>query len=86
MRVAKVVDRQVGGDASRPGSEVACRPKALACSVDALQSFYRQVLGDTRIANDAHNPSVDVALVMPNQNLESIDLAICKSPEQVHDV
>src|SRR5262245_18795673 len=81
-----MVDREVGGDTACPGSKVARRLKSLACPVDAPQSFHCQVLGQTGIANDARNPCVDVALVIPNQCLESIDLTTYESPEQIHDV
>src|SRR5262249_22747520 len=46
--------------------------------------FYGQILSDTWITHDTYNPGVDVALELPDQCLESIDLAKRKSLEQIH--
>src|SRR5271166_6288943 len=81
-----MVDRQVGGDPSRPSREVSVRPELLARPIDAPESLYGQILCDARIAHDAHNPGVNVALELPDQRLESIDLAKRKSPEQIHEL
>src|SRR5215469_11112559 len=82
----EMVERQVGGDAPRPGGEVAVRSKLVPCSVDSPEGFYGQILSDARIAHDTHDPGVDVALELPDQCLESIDIAKRKSPEQIHEV
>src|SRR5260370_777417 len=81
-----MVERQVGGDPPRPRGEVAVRSKLVARSVDSPEGFYGQILSDARIAHDTHNPGVDVALELPDQRLESIDLAMRKSPEQIHEL
>src|SRR5271157_1747828 len=77
---------QVGGDPPCPTSEVSVRPELLVRSVDAPESLYGQILCDAGIAHNAHNPGVDVALELPDQHLESIDLAKRKSPEQIHEL
>src|SRR5271166_6052874 len=79
-----MVERQVGGDPPCPSSEISVRPELLVRPVDAPESLYGQVLRDARIAHDAHNPGVNVALELPDQCLESIDVAKRKSPEQIH--
>ena len=77
-----MVERQVGGDPPRPSREVSVRPELLARPIDAPESLYGQILCDVRIAHDAHNPGVNVALELPDQCLESIDIAKRKSSEQ----
>src|SRR5271169_1844031 len=81
---AEIVERQVGGDPPRPSGEVSVRPELLVRPIDAPESLYGQILRDARIAHDAHNPGVNVALELPDQRLERIDLAKRKSPEQIH--
>jgi hypothetical protein len=44
-----------------------------------------QVLRNAWITHDAHNPGVNGALELPNQGLESIDLAKRKSLEKIHE-
>src|SRR5258708_136916 len=82
----EMVERQVGGDPPRPRGEVAARSKLVARSVDSPEGFYGQILSDARIAHDTHSPGADVALELPDQCLESIDLAMRKSPDPIHDL
>jgi hypothetical protein len=70
--------------APKPRNSV--RPELLARPIDAPESLYGQILHDIRVAHDAHNPSVNVALGLPDQRLESIDIAKRKSPEQIHEL
>src|SRR5215472_17965465 len=81
-----MVARQVGPDPPRPSGKVSARAKLLTRPVDVPESLYGQLLRDAWIAHDAHNPGVNVALEMPDQRLESIDLAKRKSPEQIHEL
>jgi hypothetical protein len=81
-----MVDRQVGSDPSRPGSEVAIRVKLVPCAVNAPKSFHGQILGNTRVAHNAHGPGVDVPLKLPDQGFERIDLAMREPPEQIHEL
>jgi hypothetical protein len=83
---SEMVDRQVGGDPSRPGGEVTVRPEPVARLVDAPESLHSQILRDSGVAHYAHNPGVDIALALTDQCLESIDLAMRKSPEQIHEL
>src|SRR5271166_4103634 len=79
-----MVERQVGGDPPCPSTEVSVCPELLVCPVDAPESLYGQILCDARIAHNAHNPGVNVALELADQRLERIELAKRKSPEQIH--
>jgi hypothetical protein len=79
-----MVDRQVSGDPPRPCSEVSIRPKLVARPVDPPEGLNGQILWLARITHDADGPGVDVALEMPDQCLERIDLAKRKSLEQIH--
>ena len=79
-----MIERQVRGDPPRPGGEVSIRPKLLARPVDPPEGLHGQVLCHARVAHDAHDPGVDIALELPAQSLESIDLAKRKSPQQIH--
>src|SRR5262249_21674590 len=80
----KMVERQVGGDPPRPGREVTLRPETVARPVNPPEGFYRQIFRDTGVTHDAHDPRVDLALKLPDQCLERIDLAKRKSTEQIH--
>jgi hypothetical protein len=82
----KMVERQVGGDPPRPGREVTVRPEAVARSVNPPESLHCQILRDTWVTHDADDPCVDLALKLPDQCLERIDLAKRKSPEQSMDL
>ena len=53
----EMVERQVGGDPSRPGGEVTVRPELVASPVDAPESLHRQILRNARVAHDAHDPT-----------------------------
>jgi hypothetical protein len=50
----------------------------------APERLHSQILRYARVAHDAHNPGIDIALELPDQRFESIDLAKRKSPEQIH--
>ncbi len=52
-------------------------------AVDAPESFYRDVFGDRWIAHDAENPAVDIALMLAEQRLKRIDVALGKLLQHV---
>src|SRR5581483_6716832 len=81
---AEMVKGGVRGDPPRPGSEISVGPKMLARPVNAPERLHRQVLRYARVAHDAHNPGIDIALELPGQRLECIDLAKRKSLQQIH--
>jgi hypothetical protein len=75
---------RVGGDPPRPGREVILGPEAVARPVNPPESLYRQILRDTGVTRDAHDPRVDLTPETA-ETLERIDLAKRKSPEQIHE-
>lgn|SRR5579871_916856 len=79
-----MVDRQVRSDPACPGSEVAIGAKPVPRAVNAPKSLNRQILGDTWVTHNAHGPGEDVALKLPYQHLERIDLAMREPLEPVH--
>ena len=82
---AEMVEREVGGNPSRPSCEVSIRPKLFPRPIGAPKGLNGQILRNAWITHDAHNPGVNVALELPNQDLESIDLAKRKSLEKIHE-
>jgi hypothetical protein len=82
----EMIERQVRGDASCPGPEVAIRAKLVPSAVNAPKRLSREIFCRPAVAHNAHNPSVNVALKLPNQRFERIDLAKREPPEQIHDL
>src|SRR5215469_8411956 len=81
-----MVDRQVGSDSPCPSAEVAIRAKPVSSAVNAPKSLHGQILGNTWVTHNAHDPGVDITLKLPNQRLERIDLAMREPPEQIHEI
>jgi len=71
-----VIERSVGGDASRPRPEAACRVKACVRAIDAPEGFDGEVLGCSRISNDVNDPTVDLTLMPAKQRLEGVEVAV----------
>ncbi|MBZ5706212.1 MAG: hypothetical protein LAN63_12740 [Acidobacteriia bacterium] len=76
-----MVQRGVGRDASRPGANRPSWVEPGARPVHAPEGFDRQVFGLTRIADDAHDPPIDLALELAKQRLEGFDVALRESLE-----
>src|SRR5215470_5070838 len=81
-----MVDRQVDSDPACPGSEVAIGAKPVPGAVDAPKGLHGQILCSARVAHDAHDPGIDIALKLTYQRLECIDLAMREPPEQIHEL
>src|SRR5215471_9838228 len=81
-----MVDRQVGSDPACPGSEVAIRAKPVPRAVDTPKSLHGQILRSARVAHDADDPGIDIALKLLDQGLERIDLAMREPLEQIHEL
>ena len=73
-----MVDRRIRRDSPRPGGEVFLRMEQRACPVDSPKGFHCQVFGYSSIANNAHNPAVNTSLELPEQTLESFEVACAK--------
>jgi hypothetical protein len=74
----------VGADSARPGSEIAVWFESGSIFVDAPECFHCQILSDAGIADDADNPGIDFLLVLPEQHLESFEVARRKPFQQFH--
>src|SRR5580658_431143 len=74
----------VGADATRPGPEIAVRLESRSILVDAPECFHSQILGDACVADDADNPGVNFPLMLPEQHLESFEVARRKPFQQFH--
>jgi hypothetical protein len=72
----QMVDRQVGSDPPCPGTEVAIGAKLVPRALDARKGLHGQIFRSARVAHDAHDPGVDIALKLTYQRLERIDLAM----------
>src|SRR5215470_12244438 len=81
-----MVDRQVGSDPACPGSEVAIGAKPVPRAVDTPKGLHGQILRSARVAHDAHDPGIDIALKLTYQRLERIDLAMREPLEQIHEL
>jgi hypothetical protein len=68
----------MGGDAPCPTLKSTRRLKACVGLVDAPESFHGQFLGRRRIAHDAQNPSVNLTLMLAEERLEGIQIALPK--------
>src|SRR5215831_6022606 len=81
-----MVDRQVGSDPPCPSTEVAIGAKPAPGAVDAPKGLHGQILRSGRVAHDAHDPGVDIALKLAYQRLERIDLAMREPLAQIHEL
>jgi hypothetical protein len=63
-RGLQVIQRSVGGDASRPRSEASGGVEAGVRPIDALEGFDGEFFGDRWIADNTNDPAVDLGLVL----------------------
>ena len=80
-----MVDRQVGSDPACPGTEVAIGAKPVPGAVNSPKSLHGQILSNSWVTHDPHDPGLDVTLKLPDQRLERIDLAKREPLEQIHE-
>src|SRR5262249_27670790 len=81
---AQVRQGEIDGDPVRPCSKISLHVELPAGTVDAPEGFEGKVLSSCGIANDAYNPAVDLALKLPEQFFEGIEIALRKSFQQAH--
>src|SRR5690242_17776947 len=79
-----MVDGQVCGHAAKPAGAVALRIQTIAILIQAPEGFDGKVFGGARIASDANDPAVDLALVLVEERFKGFHLARRESLENVH--
>jgi hypothetical protein len=82
-RALEVIERSVGSDPSRPCPKAARGIEAGVRAMDAPEGFDGEVFGGSRIANDANDPTVDLALMRAEQRLEGVEVAVTELPQHV---
>ena len=79
-----MVQGQVCGNAPQPRGEIAFGIESCAPPVHAPKSLHGQILRHCRVANDAHNPPVHIALVLPEERFKGVQLPGHESLQQFH--
>jgi hypothetical protein len=79
-----MVDREIRGDATRPGAEGGAWIEATPCAVNSPERFEREVFGNRRIANDANNPAIHLCLKLPEQRLKGVGVSLPEAFQQFH--
>ena len=69
------IDGDIRGDSSGPGGEMPPRIETSVRPMNAPEGLDGEILGRGRIANDAHDPAVNLSLELPEQHLESLKVA-----------
>src|SRR6266852_1835323 len=72
----QMVERCIRRYPPRPGTEVPLRIEPCVSPIDSPKCFHRQVFGYRSVANNTHNPAVHLALELPEQSLESVEVAL----------
>src|SRR5262249_61029169 len=70
--------------AAKPAGAVALRVQTIAVLIQAPEGFDGKALGGARIASDADDPAVDLALVLAKERFKGFRLARRESLENVH--
>src|SRR5215472_9090140 len=79
-----MVNGEVGSHAAKPTGAVAFGVQTIAVLIQAPEGFDGKVLGGARIASDANDPAVDLALVLAKERFKGFRLARRESLENVH--
>ena len=79
----EMVEGRVGGDAARPGFETARGIEAGMSAMNAPEGFDCKIFGEGGIADDDHDPAVDLGLMPAEQGLEGVDVAACELLQDV---
>src|SRR5260370_11982446 len=74
----------IGCDSACPCTECRMRIKSASGVVDSPERFHSQILSDTRVSYDSHNPAIHLGLELPKQCLESFDIAFREALQQFH--
>src|SRR6266568_264182 len=80
----QMVERCICCDPPGPGTEVPLRMEACVSPIDAPKCFHRQVFRYPSVANNTHNPAVRLALELPEQSLESFEVALREPLQDFH--
>jgi hypothetical protein len=79
-----MINGEIRGDAPRPRAKGSLRIESRTRFVNSPERFHGQILRRGRIANNAKNPAVYVALELLKQRLEGIDVSLRETLEQLH--
>src|SRR5450432_1044167 len=83
-RFAQMIDGGVGRDPVGPRPEIAFGIEPGARAVNAPERFHGKVLGDSGVTNDAHDPRVNLLLVLAKQHLEGVQVAGRETLQEFH--
>src|SRR5438094_2342276 len=79
-----MIQRHVRCNAPQPRAEVGVWMESRVPSVHAPKSLHGQILRHGRIAYDAHNPPVHIALVLPEKRFKGVQIARRESLQHFH--
>src|SRR6266849_6279963 len=80
----QMIERCIRRDPPSPGTEVPLRIKPCVSPIDSPKCFHRQVFRYPSVANNTHNPAANLALELPEQSLESFEVALREPVQQFH--
>src|SRR6266852_5285170 len=80
----QMVERCIRCDPPGPGTEVPLRIEPCVSPIDSPKCFHRQILRYPSVANNTHNPAVNLALELPEQSLESFEVALREPLQDFH--
>jgi hypothetical protein len=80
-----MVDREIRGDAPRPGAEGGTWIEATARAVNPPERLDREVFCRGGVANDANNPAIHLCLKLPEQCLKGFGVAPPEALQQFHE-
>src|SRR5208283_5044889 len=84
-RMTKMIDGRIRGDAAKPRAAIPPgRVEARVGPVHAPESLHGQILGHRGVADDTHEPAINLALVLPEQRFKGIHIARRESLQQFH--
>jgi hypothetical protein len=79
-----MIERRIGGDASRPSREIAIGTEACPCLMNAPKCFHGQILGDAGVTDDTNDPAVNLFLVLVKQRLEGFQVPSREAFQKFH--
>src|SRR6266849_55415 len=80
----QMVERCIRRNPPGPGTEVPLRMEACVSPIDSPKCFHRQVFRYPSVADNTHNPAVNLALELPEQSLESFEVALREAVQHFH--
>jgi hypothetical protein len=79
----QLIESRVRGDAAEPRAEAARRVEARSRTVNPPEGFNQRVLRRNAIPDDAENPVIDLAFVLPIEPLERVRLSMDEPGQQL---